>query len=211
MNDSPREMLKRGVTILTPALDPHGFVYAPSRAGTGSGGAFASGVFTRGARHLSLHHRWGLGIVTFGIDERTVPHADYISFLGAEDCSKLLSTPLTAGLGRYHALRFDIETLCEDFTTGDASVLVAAANDYANRVKDRAVHLNAAAVGDLEKRRLARDAFNCERYTEVVELLDSIVYPELLVASETRMAEIARARGAGTEPHDEPDRRWTGF
>ena len=196
-------MLERGVAILAPALNPHGFTYAPSHAGTGSGGAFASGTFTCGERHLSLHHRWGLGIVTFGLDRLTVPHEDYISFLGVADRSKLLWTPLTSGLDRYHALRFDLETLCEDFTTGDGSSLIAAATDFAHRMEQRGVHLNAEAAGDLQKRQLARDAFKCERYADVIELMNSVAYPDLLTGSETRMVEIARSRGAGTEQRDE--------
>jgi len=196
-------MLKRGAAILAPALEPHGFAYAPSHAGAGSGGTFASGTFARDERHLSLHHGWGLGIVTFGIDELTVPHENYISFLGVADRSKLLWASLTSGLDRYQALRFDIETLCEDFTTGDASMLIAAAKDYAIRIDESGVHLNAEAVGDLERRRQARDAFKCKRYTEVIELIGGVAYPELLTGSETRMVEISRARSAGTEQTDE--------
>jgi hypothetical protein len=203
MNHAPEEMLERGVAILAPTLAPHGFTYVSSHSGKGSGGAFASGTFTRGERRLSLHHRWGLGIVTFEIDRLTVPHEHYISFLGVADRSKLLWTPLASGLDRYQALQFDIETLCDDFTTGDGSLLIAAANDYANRMEKRGVHLNAESVGDLEKRQLARDAFKCERYADVIELIGSVAYPELLTGSETRMVEIARSRGAGTEQPDE--------
>jgi len=196
-------MLERGATIVAPALEPHGFVYAKSCAGMSSGGKFASGIFTRDERHLSLHHRWGLGIVTFGVDQQIVPHEDYISFLGVADRSKLLWTPLTSGLDRYQALRSDIETLCADFTIGDASMLIAAAKDFADRMKEKGIQLNAEAVGDLDKRRLARDAFKRERYTQVIELINSIAYPELLTGSETRMVDIARTRSAGTEQRDE--------
>ncbi len=203
MNDSPREMLDCGVAILAPALEPHGFVYAFGREGTSSGGTFASGTFARGERHLSLHHRWELGIVTFGINQLTVPHDEYVSFLGVADRSKLFWTPLTSGLDRYRALRFDIETLCDDFTTGDASLLIAAAENYANRMIQRGVHLNAEAVGDLQKRTRARDAFKNERFADVIELINSVAYPELLTGSETRMLEIARSRSTGTEQRDE--------
>ena len=206
MTESPRDQLARGVEILAPALEQHGFVYAPSHAGVGSGGHFASGNFTRNSRKLSLHHRWGLGIVTFGVEEFVSPHADYVSFLGVGDRSTLLWMPLASGLDRYHALRFDIETLFGDFTTGDASMLTAAARKYAPRMAIVGIQLNAEAVGDIEKRRLARDAFNDRHCAEAIELLDSIVYPELLTGSETRMLEIARSRNAGTEQHSERER-----
>ena len=70
-------------------------------------------------------------------------------------------------------------------------------------MEQRGVHLNAEAVGDLENRQLAREAFKCERYADVIDLMNSVAYPELLTRSETRMVEIARSRGAGTEQRDE--------
>jgi hypothetical protein len=70
-------------------------------------------------------------------------------------------------------------------------------------MEQRGVHLNAEAVGDLQKRRRARDAFKNERFADVIELMNSVAYPELLTRSETRMLEIARSRSAGTEQRDE--------
>ena len=198
MNESPRKQLELGAEILAPALEPFGFSFTLIHDGNGSGGPFAAGRFARGSRELSLHHRWGLGIVTFGNAEMNLPHSDYLKFLGTYNRSKFSWTALDSGLDRYRALRFDLENLCSDFTTGDASRLDGAAREYAERIAQHGIQLNAEAVGDLEKRRMARAAFKNELYDDVIELMESIAYPDLISPSETRMVEIARSRTLGT-------------
>lgn len=201
-DDSPHEQLDRGVAILAPSLENHGFAYSVESHGSGSGGPFACGIFARGSHTLSLHHRWGLGIVTFAFDGLVVPHADYVAFIEVAEISKLLWTPLSAGMDRYHALSFDLENLCTDFTMGDASMLVGAAQEYSLRMAHLNFQHNAEAVGDTEKRRLARDAFRNKQYDVVIELLDSVIFPELFTDSEARLLDIARTSTNGTRTQD---------
>jgi hypothetical protein len=61
----------------------HGFEFAPNAAGVGSGGAFASGEFSRGDRTLELHFRHSLGLVTYRVGSLELSHEDYMwSVLG---------------------------------------------------------------------------------------------------------------------------------
>ena len=198
MNEPPGKQLEHGAALLIAVLKPHGFAFDSGSAGDGSGGLFATGRFIRGTRRLALFHRYGLVVVMYGLDGWFVPHSDYLIALGANKHSKFLSTPIEAGLERYHALAFDLKTLCTDFTTGDASTLVAAARNYNDALEVRGKQLNAKAVGDTEKRRLALNAFRNNQYSDVIELMESIIYPELLKSSETRMIEMARSRKDGT-------------
>jgi hypothetical protein len=47
----------------------------------GSGGAFATGRFTRGDQYLELHFRRSLGLVTYGWGGSVLSHADYLAGL----------------------------------------------------------------------------------------------------------------------------------
>jgi len=70
----PVELLHTGATLLAPLLEPAGFRFAAGDQGTGSGGPFAVGAFTNGARELELHVRGCLGIVVYRAPNVVVAH-----------------------------------------------------------------------------------------------------------------------------------------
>jgi hypothetical protein len=53
-----------------------------TRQGTGSGGRFAAGRFTKNGQYLEVHFRYSLGQVTYGWDGAAISHADYLRGLG---------------------------------------------------------------------------------------------------------------------------------
>ena len=193
----PRTELDAGVTILDPALTPHGFVFHFQNAGRGSGGDYAWGKYVRDDRSLHLHHRWGLGIIEYHIADLWIDHDGYLKHLGVEKQSNVLWMPLESGLDRYRALRSDIERFCSDFLAGPAVDWASAATAEGHRRTERNRELNAGYVGDDRKRQQAHELFREERYADVVTLLDSLHYPDLLNQSEERMLHIARKRASG--------------
>jgi hypothetical protein len=50
----PHMMLERGIRVLDPILDPHGFHFNFQSVGQGSGGPYARGEFVREERCLEL-------------------------------------------------------------------------------------------------------------------------------------------------------------
>jgi len=76
-------LLEAGAAILALELLPAGFIYQLTRHGRGSGGDFATGRFTRDSQFIEFHVRHSLGLVTYGWDDLTLSHADYLRGLGA--------------------------------------------------------------------------------------------------------------------------------
>jgi hypothetical protein len=71
-----------GSVILGQVLSPAGFTFQLINQGRGSGGAFATGRFTKGRQYLEFHFRHSLGLVVYGWDGETLPHVDYLRGLG---------------------------------------------------------------------------------------------------------------------------------
>ncbi len=71
---NPVELLHAGAELLAPVLEPAGFRFTEGETGTGSGGPFAVGLCSKGARQLELHVRGGLGIVVYRAPNVVVTH-----------------------------------------------------------------------------------------------------------------------------------------
>ena len=77
------ESMEAGVDFLSGLMQSHGFAYAGTAIGKGSGGAFASGEYRRGDRRLELHFRHSLGLVKYHAGDVELSHEDYMwSVLG---------------------------------------------------------------------------------------------------------------------------------
>ncbi len=124
----PQQMLKDGVEILDGVMRSHGFVYAPTAVGVGSGGSFAAGEFRRGNRTLELHYRYSLGLVTYHVRDLVLSHEDYMwSVLGRRWTSEYPGFPKEP-LDDFRHLRADLEHHCIDFLSGSDV-------DFASRVR----------------------------------------------------------------------------
>jgi hypothetical protein len=75
MDGDPSSLLRVGVEILDPVLNPSGFRFEFREAVRGSGGKYAWGEYVRGGRRLELHYRYSLGLVAYRIGELRVAHA----------------------------------------------------------------------------------------------------------------------------------------
>lgn len=190
----PKRELEIGVGILSPFLQSLGFTFSLDGSGSSSGGRCAWGRFLRDDRSIHLHHRWGLGIVEYHRGEQWISHEDWLRFLNAERESKFLWMRLDAGLERYRALKFDLETFCSDFLTGEDRNFDCAVNEAGVMRLQWQQELRVRSTGDLELRQRARLLFRERRYQEVVVILDSLNAPEMLSRSELAMRELARKR-----------------
>jgi len=74
----PAAILTAGSVIVGDVLIPAGFTFHLTSTGHSSGGAFASGRFTKGSQYLEFHFRHSLGLVVYGWDDATISHADYL-------------------------------------------------------------------------------------------------------------------------------------
>jgi hypothetical protein len=124
----PQQILKEGVEILDGLMRSHGFVYAPTAVGVGSGGSFAAGTFRRGNRTLELHYRHSLGLVTYHVGDLVLSHEDYMwSILGRRLTSEYPGFSKEP-LDDFRHLRADLAHHCIDFLSGSDV-------DFASRVR----------------------------------------------------------------------------
>lgn len=80
---SPQEQLIRGVDCLRPFMEERGFRFTFGEIGDGSGGAFATGQFTKRDRALSFSVRSGLGLVEYRVGPSCISHEEYLRYSGA--------------------------------------------------------------------------------------------------------------------------------
>jgi hypothetical protein len=117
MAGDPKQTLLKGIAILRPCLDSHGFAFKLGTVGKGSGGDFASGEFSRDDRRLELHFRYSLGLVTYHIGDHTLDHESYLRYLGKWQQHKypgFSDDPLDG----FHHLLHDLRNFCMDFLSG---------------------------------------------------------------------------------------------
>ena len=117
-SSSVKEALLAGVRSLNPVLEPHGFVFKLETRGEGSGGWFVSGAYQRGNRRLELHFRYSLGLVTYSIGKDSMDHEHYMRLLGVYGKNQYPDFP-DDPLESFRSLAMDIQTYCQDFTSGD--------------------------------------------------------------------------------------------
>lgn len=188
----PKEALLDGAKILDEVLLPKGFRFQFRQEGKGSGGNFAWGEFVRADRRLELHFRYNLGLVRYHIGDQSASHEFYMRELGVRNQCRY------PGFGEepsaaFHDLAHDL-SLADDFLSGPAAVLrAAAAAEVAENVEQTRRDM-ALYVGDVRQRQRLREQFRERNYGQVVALAETLQYPEQMPESERRMVDIARKR-----------------
>jgi len=187
----PKEALLDGAKILDTVLLPNGFQFQFQKEGKGSGGNFAWGEFVREDRRLELHFRQSLGLVRYHVGDQSASHESYMRELGAwEQCRYRGFSEIPAA---FHDLAHDLG-LAEDFLSGLAAVLLAAAAKEASNTAERNKREMAGYVDDVRHCQDLRERFRERSYDQVVALAERLKYPEQMTESERRMVEIARKR-----------------
>ncbi|HEX4948070.1 MAG TPA: hypothetical protein VFZ34_15465 [Blastocatellia bacterium] len=191
---TPHEILHTGCGILDLVMKPHGFSFVAGMAGRGSGGNFASGVYVCGERRLELHFRGSLGLVTYHWGDASVSHQFYMQMLLGKIGGNQYPGFSTDPLDGFRHLAYDLQRFADDFLKGDGEVLRrAAAKEQDERLLQDRISM-AKAVGDTRKRTAVRALFRGQRFREVVEILESLQYPDLMTESERKILEISRRR-----------------
>jgi hypothetical protein len=133
---NPHEILESGRKILDVVLIPHGFAFKAIEVGKSSGGDYASSKYEKADRHLDIHFRFSLGLVTYHIGALALSHEAYMrSLLGLQGGNKypgFSDDPLEA----FRGLAFDLKTFCSDFLSGpgeDFARCVRFAQEYEKR------------------------------------------------------------------------------
>jgi hypothetical protein len=190
----PKEILRTGSEILEPVMKPHGFTFVEGLSGRSNMGDFARGDFVRGDRRLELHFRYSLGLVAYHIGSLSATHESYMHELlgvsGTHRYPGFSDDPLDG----FRHLAHDIENFAGDFLTGSGEALARAALKEAEEKKAQHVVDMAHAVGDTKKREDARRLFRESNYKGVVELLESLSYPELMTEAERKYLEISKRK-----------------
>ena len=189
----PRATLEVGARVLGDVLEPAGFRFVIAQSGRGSGGHFARGDFIRADRRLELHFRRFLGLVRYHIGADHAGHEAYMRALGVWDrCAYpgFSSEPLVG----FEHLAADLRHFGDDFIVGGGTVLrrAAAVEREATTIANKAQMTD--SVGDSKRRAEARDAFRQGMHGRVVELFQSLQYPERLSQAERKMLDLARRR-----------------
>lgn len=188
----PKEALIKGAHILESVLGPKGFQFHFRGEGKGSGGNFAWGEFVRGERKLELHFRFSLGLVSYHVADQGASHGAYMAELGVSDKCRypgVSEDPEAAFSDLAHDLAF-----ADDFVSGSAEVLLAAAAKEAITSAKQHAELMAHYVGDVKNLEQLRIRFHEGSYREVIKLAEDLKYPGRMTESERRMVELARKR-----------------
>lgn len=119
---NPVDLLHAGAALLAPVLEPAGFAFVEGERGTGSGGAFAVGLFTNGQRQLELHVREALGIVIYRAPKVVVSH-DVLMRAAAENRRTAYPGFSDDPLDSFRHLREDLEAFGGIFLHGTAAAL----------------------------------------------------------------------------------------
>jgi hypothetical protein len=195
------ETFTTGVKILGPVLDAHGFHFEgesrrrePSLVGLGPEVAF--GEFVRGDRRLLVEFFYSLGPVKYYVGDLWIEHARYMRVLGVETGENAYPGFSDDPLDAFRHLRTDLERFGSDFLAGDASILIRAASEEAERRPELQRRQMARYTGDDVDRRRARELFRSKKYAEVVTVLESLEYPEFMDDFERKILEVARRKTA---------------
>jgi hypothetical protein len=117
----PKEILLNGQEILSPYLNQHGFYFSLTSTGIGSGGEFASGIFSKQNRIINLHYRYGLGLVSYQIDKDQLSHEEYLRLTG--NFGKNQYPGFSAEkLKAFENLLYDLMNFCNDFIDGSENI-----------------------------------------------------------------------------------------
>ena len=189
---TPKEILLAGSVILEPVLLPHGFRFEFRDVGKSAGGLFAWGEFVHCDRRLELHYRFSLGLVAYHALGKKVSHEAYMRELGRWGNNRYPGFSF-GHLEDFHDLAHDLLS-ADDFLSGDAHILVQAAENEATCDTQKSQQLMVNYVGDTRCLEQLRALFQEKRYAEVIALADKIQYPELMSQSQRRMVEMARRR-----------------
>jgi len=139
-----------------------------------------------------------LGIVEYAVGVSAVGHEAYLEFLGVESDSKYLWAAMSNGITPYTALLDDLTRFFDNFLDGDGRVLINAAGFIASKNSNAQKELMAKFVGDNRMRQQARMLFREMQYARVVQLFETLQYPEFLTESEHAMLRIAQERQNST-------------
>jgi len=97
-------------------------------------------------------------------------------------------------LAGFRDLAFDLENCAGDFLTGSGEVLVRASQKESAYIGVQNQGDMARWVGDTTKREEAHRLFREKKFQQVVDILESLTYPELLMDSEKTFLEISRKK-----------------
>ena len=115
---NPESILIAGCKLLSPILEPYGFLFVLEKTGVGSGGRFASAKYVRGDRSLELHFRYSLGLVSYHIGNVSLDHEIYMRMLGFGETCSYPDFPKQA-LDSFGSLAKDLKLYCGDFLSGN--------------------------------------------------------------------------------------------
>ena len=142
---------------------------------------------------LELHYRFSLGLVTYHKAGQKVSHQAYMKALGiAAACAYpgFADDPLDG----FRHLLSDLERFGDDFLAGDGRVLRPAAKAESRCREEKGRQDRIGAVGDKRSRSEAREQFRTKNYSRVVELLESLEYPDDLGTAERKLLELAKKK-----------------
>ena len=110
------EMLRRGSEFLSASLDPAGFLPSDIESGKGSGGPAAWRRFVNGNRHIEVHFRLSLGLVSYQWDVAVLSHGELLRALGTKGAYPGFSTDPMDG---FKHLATDLSGPLAPFVRGD--------------------------------------------------------------------------------------------
>jgi hypothetical protein len=178
----PLKDLTKGLEILVPFLERHGFTLDNYENGKGSGGHFTVATFKNGRKSFIIGYRFSIGELGYQFDNYKVGHTFYLDHLGLADKRLFPGFQSDDQLLAFRHILHDLDYLVGDFFEGSCDKLVEATKLQEKFVKD----LNEKAQQDynnhfdLMKIDRARHKFKEKDYKGTLEIYKTVEHKTLL-------------------------------
>lgn len=178
----PLTDLTKGLEILEPFLERHGFTLDNYENGKGSGGQFTVATFKNGRKSFIIGYRFSIGELGYQFDHYQVGHTFYLDHLGLADKNQFPNFQSDDKLLAFRHVLHDLDFLVEDFFQGSCDKLVEAAKLQAKFVKEHneKAHEEYKNHSDLIKIERARHKFKEKDYKTTLNIYNTVEHLTML-------------------------------
>lgn len=190
----PLTDLTKGLEILEPFLERHGFTFDNYENGNGSGGQFTIATYTNNRKRFIIGYRFSIGELGYQFDNFQVGHTFYIDHLGLEDKKQFPNFQSDDKLLAFRNILHDFEFLIDDFFDGTCNKLVEASKLQDNFVKEHNKKAQEEYNNHFDQIKIdrARQKFKEKDYKGALEIYKSVERIILLNALDKKTIEYCK-------------------
>jgi dGTP triphosphohydrolase len=174
--------LTKGLEILKPFLERHGFALDNYKNGIGSGGQFTVATFKNGRKLFSIGYRFSIGELAYQFDNYQVGHAFYLDHLGLADKKQFPDFQSDDKLLAFRHILHDLDFLVYDFFDGSCDKLIEAAELQVKVVREFNEKAQEEYNNQFDQMKIdrARHKFKAKDYKGTLDIYNTVERKTLL-------------------------------